>query len=158
MYQYTNNVSPQPNWRETGGDIESDVITNHHHFEPTGIVYPASTSRYNRSRGRYEVVTTQPSQAPTSIIIDLSKVYLVNNIVLELERSGSPYTIQVSRDNRTWRQLIDYSMMCSCRQVLWFPKQAVRYHITVLSYFSNAVLIFHFFVFLMQVYAVCSIS
>ena len=94
---------------------------------------PAPTFSTSTSSTSSGVVRTGRFRAPTSIIIDLSRVYLVNNIVLELVKSSSPYIIQVSRDNRTWRQLIDYLMMCSSRQVLWFPKQAVRYHITVLS-------------------------
>jgi len=68
-------------------------------------------------------------QIPTSIVIDLSQVYLVNNITLELVKSRSNYTIHVSRDNKTWRPLIDYSTIktiCTGMQVLWFPKQAVR--------------------------------
>jgi len=70
-------------------------------------------------------------------------VYLVNNITLELEKSRSQYTIQVSRDNKTWRQLIDYSrlMACTGRQVLWFPKQAVRYVQFAPS--SNCIVLFH---------------
>ena len=106
MYQYTYNLSPQPNWKETS-KTASGVTERPHRFETSGI-----------------------PESPTSIIIDLSRVYLVNNIVLELMKLSTQYTIQVSRDNRTWSQLIDYSIVkiiCYSRQVLWFPKQAVRY-------------------------------
>lgn len=106
VYQYTYNISPQPNWKETS-ETACDVTEKPHSFQPSGT-----------------------PQSPTSIVIDLNRVYLVNNITLEIVGVSSPYTIQVSRDNKTWSQLIDYSiikMICSSRQILWFPKQAVRY-------------------------------
>lgn len=111
VYQYAYDLSPQPNWREISSSA-SAFTEQKHSFQPDSTLYQ-----------------------PTSIIIQLKRVYLVNNITLELKNSSSQYTIQVSRDTETWRQLIDYSrlMTCTGRQVLWFPKQAVRYHITLSS-------------------------
>jgi len=169
LYQYTYNVSPQPNWRETS-NTERAHTKQRHSFQPndtphqgsTGFLFQVGTSVPKVSTGWYKsspglqlggtrstglqlgplggtshfpVHNTGLSQAPTSIIIKLKRVYLVNNITLELVQSSSQYTIQVSRDNKTWRQLIDYSrlMTCTGMQVLWFPKQAVRYRITLSS-------------------------
>ena len=103
LYQYSYSDSP-PKWRETGkaSKLTKDSLTLH-------------------LCGRHI------SQPPTSVIINLNGVYLVNNITLELGGFNSMYTIHVSRDNKTWRQLIDYSkIICTRKQVLWFPKQAVR--------------------------------
>ena len=106
-YQYHYNVSP-PNWKETGR--VSTSFNQLHSLQPSG----SGSSSY---------------KVPTSIVIDLSQVYLVNNIALELVKSRSDYIIYVSRDNKTWRPLIDYSTIkkiCTGVQALWFPKQAVR--------------------------------
>ena len=102
-YQRTYNKSP-PNWKENEAEI--------------GFIRQPHTCTF-QFRG-------SDSQVP-AIIIKLEKVYLVNNITLHLLASVSEYTIHVSRDNKTWRQLIDYSKQaCTRMQVLWFPKQAVR--------------------------------
>jgi len=156
LYQYTYNVSPQPNWRETS-NTASAYTKQRHSFQPNDTPYQSTSCFPTHNTGLY--------QAHTSIIIKLKRVYLVNNITLELKNSSSQYTIQVSRDNKTWRQLIDYSrlMTCTGMQVLWFPKQAVRYHITLLPslyifHMLQALVIqFYTLLFLMQICAVCSI-
>jgi len=103
LYQYSYSDSP-PKWRETGK--ASTRIKQPHSLHHSG---------------------SDDTQPPTSIIINLNGVYLVNNITLELVGFNSMYTVHVSRDNKTWRQLIDYSKtICTRMQVLWFPKQAVR--------------------------------
>ena len=91
---------------------------------------------------------------PSTIILQLNDLYLVNTLKLEglpmvtsetlgtqvEEQRPFSYHIKVARDFPEWVTSIDYSnLRCYSKQQLFFPKQAVRWVGNVNSYISPEV-------------------
>uniref|UniRef100_A0A7E4VEC2 BTB domain-containing protein n=1 Tax=Panagrellus redivivus TaxID=6233 RepID=A0A7E4VEC2_PANRE len=63
-----------------------------------------------------------------NVVIDLARLYMLNNLVMELANGDWGYWIEVSEDNVNWTRIIDYSKyICRSVQRLYFKERPVRY-------------------------------
>ena len=66
------------------------------------------------------------SVAPTSLLVKFDDLYLINHLTFQLP-STTGYVIHISKDNKNWNKLIDYTKYkCDGEQRLCVPKQAAR--------------------------------
>ncbi len=84
-------------------------------------------------------IQAQAIQDPSTIVVQLDDLYLINELSLEgypglgrweeevKEQQPFCYRVEVAKENSKWVTVIDYSSLrCYSTQQLYFPKQAVR--------------------------------
>ena len=83
-------------------------------------------SPYSSIYADFKRIPMSVAPTPTSLLVKFDDLYLINHLTFQLP-STTGYVIHISKDNKNWNKLINYTKYkCDGEQRLCVPKQAAR--------------------------------